>query len=238
MCSRPVLAAVLAMLSGVACSKRSGSPSTSLSASAPPAPPVRNDGTDARTPVLSPKDEGFVDRGMGMGWYQRCKDEEREGKYGWAMAACEKGLAQTNMRQSTRATLYYLQGMSLEASHAFPGAKAKYQHALENGGTLEPGQAAVEAAVARVDKAIRLGTPGVTFPCGDNLRCAKDQWCCSETGCFDQADASRDCADLAFAVQCDKKTNEPCRAPEQCTVTPDVDWWHCDIEDGGADSGG
>lgn len=52
-----------------------------------------NDGTDPNAPDLSPDDVNFVDNRKGFGWSDRCFTEIKAAKWGWARAACDRGLA-------------------------------------------------------------------------------------------------------------------------------------------------
>ena len=42
---------------------------------------------------LSPDDVNFVDNRKGFGWSDRCFTEIKAAKWGWARAACDRGLA-------------------------------------------------------------------------------------------------------------------------------------------------
>lgn len=61
--------------------------------------------------VLAPSDVGFVDQQAGTGWGNRCWAHLRQGRYDWARAACERGLAGNPGRPYPRAYLLYSMGL-------------------------------------------------------------------------------------------------------------------------------
>ena len=102
-------------------------PSRTPAASATAAP--TNDGTDPKAPILSPDDADFVDARKGAGWGDRCFTEIKQGKWGWAHAACDRALALPDVDQKVRPLLLYNEG--LIAKHAGDDAAAQWETQLD-----------------------------------------------------------------------------------------------------------
>jgi hypothetical protein len=69
------------------------------------------EGTNPRYPVLPASDNGFVDRRDGWGWGDRCWTHLRAGKWGWAKAECDRGIALAPESPQPRASLLYNEGL-------------------------------------------------------------------------------------------------------------------------------
>ena len=104
---------------------------------AAPAPPAsvassgNNDGTDSKNPVLPASDEGFADTRGGWGWGDRCYVNIKAGKWGWAKAECDKGMAIADpTTQQPRASLLYNEGLIAKASGDVAGARQDFTSSL------------------------------------------------------------------------------------------------------------
>lgn len=160
------------------------------------AAPAANAGTDPHTPVLSPDDAAFTDTRHGWGWSDKCWAEEHAGKYGWAMAACQRGLDLPGLDAKAKPSLLYNQGLALEGAGDQAGARGFYERSLGLRGANDPGRAEVAAALTRVGgtppaQAVPTGqapglpghTPfgGAPAGCGlNNLICRTGQKCCKD----------------------------------------------------------
>jgi tetratricopeptide (TPR) repeat protein len=103
---------------------------------------------------LAPSDIGFVDGQGGTGWGNRCWAHLRAGRYDWARAACERGLALNPARPYPRANLLYNMGL-VETHDAHPDVARRY---LQESLALRP--ASDLAGAAEVRKALAaLGAP-------------------------------------------------------------------------------
>jgi len=111
----------------------------SSAASPPPAapPPSASAGADATKPVLAPADQGFVDPKCandkprcGWGWASRCYDHLVHGAWGFARAACDKGLALDPKDPETRRMLFYNAGRVAERAGDLARARVLYTQSL------------------------------------------------------------------------------------------------------------
>lgn len=137
-CSKPDAAASDAALAGSAAPAASAAPSGSAAVGA------GNEGADPRSPVLSPQDVGFKDTRKGFGWGDRCFTEYKEGKLGWAHAACDKGLSLPEVDAKARPPLLYNEGLIAKAAGDRAGARSYFAESLTLRGPDDPGRAAVE----------------------------------------------------------------------------------------------
>jgi hypothetical protein len=154
-----------------------------------------NDGTDPRRPILSPEDASFTDRRHGWGWSDRCLNESHAGKYGWAMAACQKGLDLPDLDGQAKPALIYNEGVVAEAVGDKAGARVFYGRALALRPPDDPYHETVMQAVSRVG-----GNPcnpdeeasvcfGMTSLLCCYKKCKKDSECptgfvCGDTMCI------------------------------------------------------
>jgi len=187
--------------------------STSSATSTASVATATNDGTDPRSPVLAPADASFTDARHGWGWSDRCWNELHAKKFGWAMAACEKGLGLPDLDSKAKGALLYNEGLAYEGAHDVTDAKALFERSLAARAANDPGRAEVQQALARVG-----GPPAPaaakTFACGDH-RCAKGQSCCPDGSCVEPFQQLENC-NLPDQRSCDPATNEPCDPGEHC----------------------
>jgi hypothetical protein len=198
------------------------SPAASLTASVPAAP--ANDGTDPKSPVLAPEDTGFVDGRKGAGWGDRCFDEIKRGKWGWAHAACDRGLALADVDPKTRPSLLYNEGLIAKQAGDAAAARGYFTQSLALRAATDPGRAAVEKALESVGGKVTALPQAGTYAC-EHARCRSDQICCpggaepASAYCTAYDPNSADFCRLTFRM-CDPRTNEPCVAPERCKQGP------------------
>ena len=215
---RLILVTLLAILVNVSCRKPSGTqPAPSASVTLPV---VANDGTDPHVPVLSPDDVTLVDARHGRDWDERCWNEERQGKYGWAMACCRKALDVPELDESVKASLLYTEGMAMEGAGDMSSARDLYERSLAFGSPPDPGERGVQAAIARVSRPLTDRSRPVSFPCG-RFRCATGQLCCGGVKCVASVfERDSDCFGYPMMPACDPTTHEPCDNNERCAVDP------------------
>jgi hypothetical protein len=91
---------------------------------------MKNSDADVVRPTLAPDDAGFVDTRHGWGWGDRCWNHLREGKYGWARAECDKGLAMAGGSPSPRPSLLYNIGLIEQATGNLDAARRYFQQSL------------------------------------------------------------------------------------------------------------
>jgi hypothetical protein len=115
---------------------------------APAATP--NEGNDPHAPVLSPDDRAFTDTRHGWGWSDHCYKEDGAGKYGWAMAACQKGLDLPDLDAKVKPLLLYNEGLALERGGDNAAARALYERSLALRAPNDSGRTEVTAALVRV----------------------------------------------------------------------------------------
>ncbi len=139
----------------VACSKApsptaaqaTASPSSSAIAAAPapstPAVAAASDGTDPRSPSLAPDDATFIDARKGRGWGDRCVTELRAGRFGWARAACDRGLALPDLDPKVRPQLLYNEGLIAKATGDLAAARTDFAQSLALRAPNDPGLAEV-----------------------------------------------------------------------------------------------
>jgi len=125
-------------------------PPATTSSPATAAPAATNDGADPHRPVLSPDDGTFTDTRHGGGWSDRCWNEEHAGKFGWAMAACQKGLDLPDLDGKVKPSLLYNQGLAFEGGVDKTSAQGYYVRSLALRSPSDPGRAEVTAALVRV----------------------------------------------------------------------------------------
>jgi hypothetical protein len=176
-----------ALIGLVACSRSSAgdvpsAASTSAIAAPTLAPTPSNDGSDPHRPVLSPDDSTFTDTRHGGGWSDRCWNEEHAGKFGWAMAACQRGLDLPDLDAKVKPSLLYNQGLALEGGADKTSAKGYYERSLALRSPSDPGRAEVTAALVRVGGTAPpalAGGPPAAGTCGSTgVRCGAGQKCC------------------------------------------------------------
>jgi hypothetical protein len=149
-------------------------------ASVPTATTATNDGTDPRHPVLAPDDANFTDTRRGWGWSDRAWQEVHAGKYGWAVAACQKALALPDLDQKAKGALLYNDGLAYEGGHDKLDAKGLFQESLAARPANDPGRAEVQAALARVGGPLAPSRPAVQHDeCSRPARgCPAGKQCC------------------------------------------------------------
>jgi hypothetical protein len=171
-----------------------------------------NDGTDAKNPVLALDDASFSDTRHGLGWSDRCWKELHDRKFGWALAACNKGLDLPDLDPKAKGALVYNKGLAFEGAGDRSTAKSLFEQSLALRPANDPGRAEVAAALARVGGTPSPGaTAARTFQCG-RVRCNAGQDCCpSAQRCFGSSEVAPDgCQIPSDRRSCDPKTNEPC----------------------------
>jgi hypothetical protein len=137
------------------CSREPPSPAPSNApAPATAAPPPANDGTNAKAPVLSPDDANFTDPRKGFGWGDRCFKELKDGKLGWARAACDRALALPEVDPKAQPALLFNEGLIAEKSGDSTGARSYFTQSLALRSATDPGRATVEKELIAVG-----GTP-------------------------------------------------------------------------------
>jgi hypothetical protein len=205
------------------CSRDQPSPSPTPSETASPATAATaatttNDGTDSTAPILSPDDANFVDARKGFGWGDRCFTEIKQGKWGWAHAACDRALALPDVDSKARPLLLYNEG--LIAKHAGDNVAARnyFAQSLALRAPADPGRATVEKELVSVGGQVQ----SKTFACG-GVRCSG--MCCddgSEKGAHGPTCVTGAIPDWCYENlyslrgSCDPKTNEPCAGDEKC----------------------
>jgi hypothetical protein len=169
-----------------------------------------DDGANANKPSLAPDDANFADARRGWGWSDRCFNEINQAKWGWARAACDRGLALPSIDPNARPALLYNEGLISKVAGDLAGARAYFQESLTLREPTDPGRAVVARELESVGGAI----PSRTFACGQT-RCAAGQWCCLDTRCVAQAGGDT-CEGVEDLRNCDAVTGEPCAAPQRC----------------------
>jgi hypothetical protein len=192
----PFIAAAIAF--ALACSRDGAgdAPSASTSATAPtPASslPIAavNDGTDPKSPILSPDDANFTDSRKGLGWGDRCFSEIRAGKFGWARAACDRALALPEVDPKARAALLYNEGLIAKKSGDAAAARNYFTQSLGARSSTDPGRAEVESELASVGGSPIAPAKGAT---NNVLTCVAD------TGSNDTIVATIDSANTGSVV--------------------------------------
>lgn len=213
----------------VSCSREQPSPLPAASVIIPALPVASaapaNDGTDPKAPILSPDDANFVDARKGAGWGDRCFTEIKQGKWGWAHAACDRALALPDVDQKVRPLLLYNEG--LIARHAGDNAAARsyFTQSLALRSPTDPGRAVVEKELVAVGGQVPAPAQAKTFPC-NGMRCREGQICCPGgppgTGSCMAYDPSSPMFCRDVWAECDMATNEPCVPPKRCAPTPGV----------------
>jgi hypothetical protein len=167
----------------VACSKAppptaedTASPSSSVSAAAPApstsALAAASDGTDPKSPSLAPDDAAFTDARKGWGWGDRCVAELRAGKFGWARAACDRGLALPDLDPKARPPLLYNEGLIAKATGDLAAARTDFAQSLALRAPNDPGLAEVTKELKSVGGSV---TPAEATAGDAPLECrAKD----------------------------------------------------------------
>jgi len=233
----PIWCALIA--TGLLACSRGDAASERASAPAPPAVPsaptsgsteasagnTENDGTDPKAPVLAPGDVGFADPRKGFGWGDRCFREIKEGKLGWARAACDRALALPEVDPKAKPALLFNEGLIAEKSGEEAAARGYFTQSLALRPPNDPGRAAVEKELVSVGgkvEKIEAGG-GKSFPCGGGAVCNEDQICCQAgshaSACFTSAQIPDWCMlPVALRGACDPRTNRPCAASEKCCL--------------------
>jgi hypothetical protein len=237
----------LALALGSACSRETPSPAATAPTSTPTVvsgsiSPVMtleplgrtripNDGTNARSRVLSPDDANLTDSRKGWEWSDRCYKELRAGKLGWAGAACDRGLALSELDPKAQRALLYNEGLVAEQAGDKESARGWLRTSLGVQSAGITGRAEVIAALARVSEASIETVASRTFPCG-RVRCRADQMCCDGDYCDADDDHSEHGPGPCplSGSRCDFRTGEPCVAPERCklvTWSPSINTPEC-----------
>jgi hypothetical protein len=94
-----------------------------------PAPRV-DEGTDPARPSLPPEDAGFVDTRGGWGWGDKCWIHIKAGKWGWAKAECDQGMAMSPASPQPRASLLYNEGLIAKAAGRVGDARRNFVDSL------------------------------------------------------------------------------------------------------------
>jgi len=95
-----------------------------------PEPTRPNDGTDPHRPVLPADEEGFVDSRGGWNWSNKCYIHIQSGKWGWAKAECDKGIAMAPADHETHAMLLYNEGLVAQAAGDVAEARRDFLQSL------------------------------------------------------------------------------------------------------------
>ena len=140
----------------ISCSRDQPSPSPESTATLPPPPAAApaSDGTDPKAPVLSPDDANFVDTRKGGGWGDRCFNENKQGKWGWAHAACDRALALPDVDPKVRPLLLYNEGLIAKQAGDNAAARSYFTQSLALRPATDSGRAEVERELVSVG-----GTP-------------------------------------------------------------------------------
>lgn len=167
-------------------------------------PHASNDGSDARRPFLSPSDADFVDTRGGWGWSDRCWNNIKIRKYGWAKAECDRALAMNPASPSPRASILYNLGLIEQGSGNVAGARVHFEASLALREHPE-----VRAALEALPGAAPSSAPPKQIACGGAT--------CSEVCCatFDKPYCATD------ASRCERAANGEgifyeCDGPEDC----------------------
>jgi hypothetical protein len=179
--------------------------------------PSANDGSDPHRPKMSPDDLPFNDTRHGWGWSDHCRNEVRAGKYGWAMAACQRGLDLPGLDPKAKASLLYNEGLAFEGGGDKDAAKGLYERSLAMRAPTDPGRFEVSAALSRVGDIAPAPPDSTSYACGAT-RCRAGQTCCSEVACVEGTLPQAVNCPLAEQRACDPKTNEPCGS-QHCRAT-------------------
>lgn len=94
------------------------------------AAPTANDGTDAHRPILPTEDDGFVDSRNGWNWSNKCYINIQKGKWGWAKAECDRGIAMAPADHETHAMLLYNEGLVAQAAGDVAEARRDFLQSL------------------------------------------------------------------------------------------------------------
>jgi serine/threonine-protein kinase len=94
-----------------------------------PTATAANDGTDANRPLLPNTDMTFVDA-RGWGWGDRCWNNIKAGRWGWAKAECDKGMATNPTSPQPRASLLYNEGLIAKAAGHVEEARLNFTGSL------------------------------------------------------------------------------------------------------------
>jgi hypothetical protein len=225
---KPLLVGMTLLLVAIAsCSRESTSTSSasasasSLSSAGPPAsassaPAPSNDGTSGQSPALAPDDVNFNDTRKGWGWSDRCWTELKAGKFGWARAACDRGLALPQVDPKARAALLYNEGLIAKQNGDAQTARSYFAQSLALRPSSDPGRKEVESAFVSVGGKVEPKT----FACGSVQCKAQGQICCDDDShepvCVNVDQTPEWCMLLIAQRSCDPKTNAPCLAGEKC----------------------
>ena len=138
-------------------------PPTTHPSSAPttPAPPpvATNDGTDANRPVMPDSDTGFMDPRGGWGWGDKCWTSLRAGKWGWAKAECDRGMAMNPASPQPRASLLYNEGLVAKSAGKIDEARQDFASSLALRENAEV-RAALNALTGGRGSPMNPGEPG------------------------------------------------------------------------------
>lgn len=76
-----------------------------------PPPEAPNDGTDPKRPVLPLDEVGYLDKRGGRDWGDKCWDNIKARRWGWAKAECDEAMKLAPTNRTVRAQLLYNQGL-------------------------------------------------------------------------------------------------------------------------------
>ncbi len=116
-------------------------------------------GTNPRTPALSPEDASFVDARRGFGWGDRCFAEIRRGQLGWARAACDRGLSLPDLDPASRPPLLYNEGVIAEKAGDLTTARSDFDQSLALRAADNPGRSTVEKELRSVGGIVPPAAP-------------------------------------------------------------------------------
>jgi hypothetical protein len=165
---------------------------------------AEEEATDLHGPITDPR--------HGWGWSDRCWKELHDRKFGWALAACDRGLDLPDLDPKAKSALVYNKGLAFEGAGDRFTARSLFEQSLALRPPSDPGRAEVTAALVRVGGTPSPGTTTTrTFQCG-RVRCSAGQECCASTQrCLGASEVAPDgCLTPSDRRSCDPKTNEPC----------------------------
>lgn len=91
---------------------------------------ARGGGSDAASLFLAPDDRAFIDARGGAGWGDRCWTNIKAGRWDYAKAECDKGMAMNPASPQPRASLLYNEGLIAEAAGQTSEARRYFQESL------------------------------------------------------------------------------------------------------------
>lgn len=92
---------------------------------------LAEEGSNPSQPTLAPDDDGFQDTRGGWGWSDRCWKNLHAGKFGWAEAECQQGIAVADSdKPQPRSSLLYNLGLIDEKTGSLASARSRYELSL------------------------------------------------------------------------------------------------------------